>query len=504
MQSDPDLPTFKDPKFIADWLYTNGEKSRALYKKFRENRIQLAKRDPNTFCELVGVDEETGLGIEQAQLHELFQAIVSRHKFAVIWSHIESGKTSQVSILRVLFELGVNPNKRIAVVSRTRDLAVKIVRAVKDYIETSEILHEIFPNLKKGDKWSDAAITIAGRKGSPKDFSLIALGVNSKVIGARLDLVIMDDVLDYDNTRTEHRRNEVYQWFIKTIAGRLTRNAQCICLGNAWHPKDFMHQLAANPGWKAFTFGVLDKHNNPRWAARWPLERIRAFEQRYGPIEKMRQLDCSAIDDSIKRFNDAWILKAIARGEGRAMPFKLVLPPGYRAYTGVDLGTRTNKKSNLSVLFTIVVHPNGDREVIHVESGQWDGPTIIEKIKIVHKRFGSIVVVENVAAQDFILQFARRDTDVPVVPFTTGRNKVDPEFGIESIGVELFNGKWIIPSVDGAVHPEVNKWLVDMDQYTPEAHTGDHLMACWFAREGARSSLIAPKVKRVKHRFGAR
>jgi hypothetical protein len=59
------------------------------------------------------------------------------------------------------------------------------------------------------------------------------------------------------------------------------------------------------------------------------------------------------------------------------------------------------------------------------------------------------MVVENNAAQDYIVQFARHSTAIPVFPFTTGRNKAHPEFGIEGLAVEMSNTKWLIPSKGG-------------------------------------------------------
>jgi hypothetical protein len=110
----------------------------------------------------------------------------------------------------------------------------------------------------------------------------------------------------------------------------------------------------------------------------------------------------------------------------------------------------------------------------------------VAKIIDHHRRFFSICVVENNAAQDFIVQFARGQFAVPIRPFTTGRNKAHPEFGVESIAAEMAGGKWVIPNNEGRCTPEVDAWISEMLYYDPTAHTGDRLMASWFAREGAR------------------
>ncbi len=163
-----------------------------------------------------------------------------------------------------------------------------------------------------------------------------------------------------------------------------------------------------------------------------------------------------------------------------------------RVYTGVDLAVQRHAKADSTVLFTIGVHAKDrSRHVLNIESGKWAGPEIVGRIISTHDRFGSVVVVENNAAQDFILQFTREVSAVPIIPFTTGRNKAHPEFGVESLFAELANGKWVIPNIGGQLessqmHEEVQAWLQEMLYYEPGEHTGDRLMAAWLAREGAR------------------
>lgn len=163
------------------------------------------------------------------------------------------------------------------------------------------------------------------------------------------------------------------------------------------------------------------------------------------------------------------------------------MPPGYRIVTGVDLGTRESKKSDRTVLFTIAVHPDQTREVLEVVSGQWEAPEIIRRIIDAHTRWKSVVVVESNSAQDFIRQFLLTKRAIPIWPFQTGKNKHSEEWGVESLAVEMANAKWLIPARGGnPATPEMQAWLREMLFYDPNGHTGDRLMASWFAREGAR------------------
>ena len=106
--------------------------------------------------------------------------------------------------------------------------------------------------------------------------------------------------------------------------------------------------------------------------------------------------------------------------------------------------------------------------------------------------------MENNAAQDFILQFARDRGSIPIRPFTTtAAAKHSVEFGVESIAAEMSAGAWVIPNHDGVMHPEVAEWVDEMLYYDPRAHTGDRLMASWFAREGVRLGAITAETGRL-------
>jgi len=451
---------------------------------------RLARTDVNVFCEFVLKDEKTGESVTQAPTHEAWHRLADEHDRLLIWSHIESGKTQQLSIGRTLWELGRDPSLRCLVLSNTKTQATKVADSIRRYVEHSSELHEVFPHLVPGEPWGSNAFSVK-RPTISKDPSIQTAGVHGNVLGSRLDRVLLDDVLDYENTQTEDLRKGLIEWVASTVFGRVVEGGRWRSTGTAFHPQDLLHHLARQ-GWAAFKYPVVDAAGHPRWPERWSLERIAKKVHELGPVEAQRQLMCEARDDSTARFKRDWIEIALRLGEGTSLASALhVLPPGYRTYTGVDLAVQQKDSSDSTCLFTLAIDPHGNRNVLNVEAGKWAGPEIVLRINQAHQRYQSIVIVENNAAQDFIRQFAIAGSAVPIIPFTTGRNKAHPEFGIESIATEMAQGKWRIPNHNGRMHPEVSTWVDEMLFYSPAAHTGDRLMASWFAREGARLGVRA-------------
>ena len=465
---------------------------------YRQSRCVLARTDINEFIELVMRDDATQKPIKQAPIHVRMHQVLDSNDRCIIWAHIESGKSTTVSIARVLWEIGRNPNIRIALVSNSLRRATDIAGAIRRYIGTPGIIHEVFPDLKPAMPWSSNILTVERTTGS-KDPTLQCVSVGTGgVLGARLDLVVLDDILTHDNTRTEGQRTYVKEWYMSHLAGRVVEAGRVWVVGTAFHPDDLLHALANNEQFKWVRMPIYSEGNTPHWPERWSVERIEAKRIELGPHEFARQMLCEAIDEGHSWFKSAWLRAALARGEGKKPAHSMrVIPPGYVTYTGVDLGVRTSRKSDLTVFFTIIIHPNGDREVLCIETGRWSGPEILERLVDTHHRFNSVCIVESVSAQQFIVDFAKAGSAIPVKPFETSKNKHHPEYGIEGLATELANGKWIIPSTMGSQMPasnELREWIKELLYYDPQAHSGDRLMAMWFAVMGSR---MTPK-KRYK------
>lgn len=488
---------------LADPLIVSRVNAQHGFSRARAVNLLYARQDAHLFNLMVLRDEETGRPVAPGPVHERWHKVLDAHDRVVMWSHVEAGKTNQISVGRSLFELGKNPNLRIACISSSMELARKIVRSSAQYIEKSPELRSIFPQLvparDRSLPWTAQAFTVQ-RDSYAKDPSFQACGLHGSIIGSRIDLLILDDILSQDNTHTEASREDAWRWVRGTLLGRLTQEARVWALGNAWHPRDAMHLLAELQGYYSQRFPVLDPETGEStWPGRWSLERIESKRQELGPLESGRALFCLARDEEESVFKREWIDTALDAGDGYELVDSLdseeePLPPGYFVVTGVDLASRKTESADLTCLFTVLVHPDGKKQVLSVQSGRMAGPEIVKAIDDTYARFGGIVAVENNAAQEYILQFARKVSPAVLVPFTTGKNKVHPEFGILSVGAEMAGGQWIIPSAKRKTSKEVSAWVSEMLFYNPREHTGDRLMASWFARECARR--VMAKMKR--------
>lgn len=480
----------------------------------------LALRDSGWFAQYVLRDERTGKQVLNAPVHWEWHRLAAQHPWLVIWASVEAGKTQQLGVAYLLHALGRDTSRRIAVVSETKGIATKTTRVAKRYIDHSHELRAVFPDLLPGRPWQDDAFTVT-RDVRSRDFSVEAVGMDGHILSARFDLVIIDDLVTLATTRTEYQRHKTLDWIDSTLLGRLTADSQVILLSNAWEVDDPAHELAKRPGWYAVRSPVWNEQTGAlAWPARWPLERIAEWRRKHGEAEYERQLMCKPRPRGAGRFRREWIDLGLGLGEGAPvcrrwedLPDEEQLP-GAGVVIGVDLAVKGKAHNDETAFFGILSQPDGRRRALFCEAGKgegWTGPDVIEHIVSLWLRFrgcpgGVRFFVEDVAAQHFIVQFARarfenlrstyselRDLNIDrlVEPYTTHSGKSHPEYGVEGIATELSVGRWIIPSrrnADGeltAACPQLVRWINECLLYDPSAHTGDRLMASWFARQGA-------------------
>ena len=465
----------------------------------KEAQLRRARDRAEDFIEYAIRDEETGRVLRNADFHCDWQAFLRDNPRAALIAPVEHGKTQQV-LGKVLHLLGQDPTLRIALISNTADQSQKLLRQVRTHIERNEKLRDVFPALKPSprdeDPWHQSMITV-DRSTIAKDPSVQAHGVFGPVVGARLDVIVLDDVLDFENTRTEEQRKKLLEWFDTTVFTRATKNARIFAIGTPWHPDDFLHELERRPGFAAKRYSAVQNPHAPPsqwapiWPAQWPVSRLLDRQANMPETVFSRKYLCQARMDATSRFRQQWMDQMVALGKGLTFYAEAPLAQGgvrpLPCFTGVDLGVGTKEENALTVLFTIAQRDDGRRLVVNIEAGRWQSPEILDRLASHYRRYNSTIMVESNGAQRFIIDMAQ-DRNIPVVAFHTGGNKWDPEWGVESLAVEMRNRQWVLPSGSAGdrIHPDAAAWIRECLYFNPTEHTGDRLMASWLAREALR------------------
>lgn len=396
---------------------------------------------------------------------------------------------------RTLHYLGEDNNYRIFIVSNTDDNAMSRVSSISRYILEDKDYHKLYPNVKpaKQGDWTKHKLIIE-RESLSKDGSVEAWGVTTSGTGSRCDILIFDDPVDLRNAILNPALRDQVKDSIKNVwLSRLSPEGLAIYIATVWHQDDATSEMLVNPEWKFLVMKISEdfesiecdsafkgKFNIPLWNSYWSKA---ALLSRLGVIGKRafnRGFRQQALTDEDKTFPSS---EKIFKED---INISDVVQPNWPKVMGID------PFGQWVVLFTLAYNPHSfKRYPIEIVRGKLDPTaTVNEMIRQFDKHRHQAVVCENNAAQEAIVQWAKEKgrADMPIIPFTTGKQKADPALGLPSMEVEFANGAWCVPM--GKKHePDCGcgfcAWRNELFNH-PLAKAADTVMASWFAREGVR------------------
>lgn len=520
---------------------------RAIEAKWRE-LCERARADVNVFLEMCFCDDQTpgSPPFKQQPFHREWQAMWSE-RISVIHGPTGFGKTDQL-IGRVLWELGRDPSLRVAIVRKSFDAAKEIVQKIKRQIEQNKILRAIFPHMRAGNPWSDEVLRLEGAGLDTTTNSVTPFGLDGPLLGKRVDLLVIDDANDPENTRTEESRKKGIKWADEVAQSRLTTHGRMIITANAWHREDIAHTYAKRRGVAYKKYQAEDPVTGELlWPSFRGREYLDALKNTMSPTAYARTMLCELGDDATRIFSAQVIARALLGGAGlkpvravqrtfdvagEVVDYDRIMwgTPGardeYDVLIGVDLATgetERRRKTDFTVLFDLGVHVDtGRRRVLWIEKGRYAGPHTVRRLGEHKTRYSPRrVLVESNAQQRFLLQFLAEvpGWDALVTPFHTDGSKWSESLGIEGIAGEMMAGRWQIPgpkygtNLDDFVraltkpsdrdkeiealylasltadereaYDAIREWVSHLFDFQRSGHTADDVMASWFARVGA-------------------
>jgi len=141
-----------------------------------------------------------------------------------------------------------NPDSRILIVQKTATEARKAISVIKTELEQNTLLRQGYaahwqkvvgvPDIvnkagmvdDKTGAWQTQRIYVKRRRVS-KDPTLEAVGVGGAITGGHYDLIICDDILDDENTKTADRSQKIINWFFGTILQLREPHTKIIVVG---------------------------------------------------------------------------------------------------------------------------------------------------------------------------------------------------------------------------------------------------------------------------------
>lgn len=363
-----------------------------------------------------------------------------------------SAKTTWGDTATIGWLIAQFPHLRIGLMSKTSDHAKDFSRAIRWTIEANERFRQVFPDVRpSATKWTDSQWLIEGSPWLGSNFAnLFAQGAGGQIASKRFDVIICDDILDEENSKTPEQRAAVEEWFWKTLYPCLAPNGVVIVLGTRWAEDDIYQKLTDPPekggkGWKLLLrkayYEIKDFDSPDPTKAAPEYLKDPAYVEEHGDGERvplwdfwsLKKLDETKFDMGSAFFFCAYLndITGLMEGNvflGRNIQHFSKLDPGkhYTIRMGIDLASSEKQTADYTARVTTAEDQDGNFYVLAVyrdrrETGHAafvnDGFTAYQNI--------SIVLVEKNAFQSTLVQEVLRDYPrIPIEGKPTDTDKV--------------------------------------------------------------------------------
>jgi hypothetical protein len=334
------------------------QRNRAIYNEWVKRMVVQHHRIDILAQEVLGYD------VKPHHLKILRHQAKHRAGQILVWRG--AGKSTMATVTMCIFQCILDRNRRILLASKTRENAKGFLKEIKGHFETNEKLREIFGDFVGTSTWSDEAIEVRGRTKPAKEPTINTVGVDGAVASKHYDIIIADDLVDEENSRTKYQRDKMSNWYYKVLLPTLNPPEQgdrwvgCLwVVGTRYHYEDHYGRLLKRQpdgtggemvGDKTLVIPIVREDGTPEWPERFPDEVIETY--RAGGIIRFNSqymCNCDAMQGQIFQYDDCQVLN----DEQDAS----VDWANLRLYHGVDLAISENEADDMFAQVVIGLGP---------------------------------------------------------------------------------------------------------------------------------------------------
>lgn len=336
-----------------------------------------------------------------------------------------------------------NPDIRIMIGSKTQTQASAFLKEIRTHFEQNVNLIRIFGDWKKSrdNVWNDKEFTVNRRTVIKKEATVSALGASGAVVSKHFDIIIGDDLVGFENARTEAQRKVLKEWFYSSLYPTLEPDGEIHILGTRYSPMDLYEDLIKSKNYKVNVqqaITVKDGQEYSLWESKFSLEKLRSIREEAGLIifNMQYQNNTELAKGKIfkykyfKHFEEYDIDYDLNRVrvkvlDSQGVPYWIPV----RIYMGADLAISEDETSNNDYFVLTVIGVDSSKNVYVLDylkerltfNAQLNAILDYGKNKFpMVERIG----VETVQYQKSLAQEIRRLSLLPVVNIQTSKDKV--------------------------------------------------------------------------------
>lgn len=350
--------------------------------------------------------EREVLGIDLQPFHIEWLEFIQQNRFTIILAPRGSGKSTVMTVGYTTWKALIDRNIRILIVSNTQRQAEIFLRQIRAYLESTQIL-DMFGDIK-GNIWSTSELDLRGH-GVQKEATITSLGVGGALIGRHVDMIILDDIVDEENSRTSYQRENVWEWYFKTLLPMLEPNGEIHIIGTRWHEDDFYSQIMKSD-YQTKIYKAILPNGTSYWEDRFPISLLQEIQKQNPQIFAMQyQNEIISTKDAI--FKEEYF------------KYYEFLPPSVTYYQGIDLAA--SKKGDYFAIVTLAKdNETGNMYVVDTYRGHLSLSKQIDKIMAKYEKYKPVMIGIESNAFQLALANEIKNVGLPVKTVHQGADKI--------------------------------------------------------------------------------
>lgn len=256
------------------------------------------------------------LGIEFQPMHLAMLKFQFAHPDNLQLAFRGAGKSTGCTITKAIHLLIKDPNLRILIASKTQGNAQGFLKEIKNHFEGNALLEELFGpyyDARKVTKWDMDEIEVLPRTKTNKEASITCVGVAATIVSKHYDVIISDDLIDEDNSRTKLQRDKTRTWYYQTLDPTLEPPDSTVRhrgehhrQGTRYHYDDMYGHLMSHELKGHFQIIPGLKNGLSPWPAKYPVKWFQEKKRKAGLIifNAQYQCDTEAMKGEIFQFDD--------------------------------------------------------------------------------------------------------------------------------------------------------------------------------------------------------
>jgi len=371
--------------------------------------------------------------------HHRWLAFAGPRKRSMVLAPRGHGKSTVLTVGYTLWLVLNDPDARVLVVSNTQSQASAFLREIKQRLESQNVSALYGP--QRGPKWTESEIILAGCKRPGKEATVTVMGVEGAIISRHFDAIILDDIVDQENARTETQREKLKEWFYVTLMPTLEPHGHMHIVGTRYHLRDLYGALTAGPFAENYLCDrAMSSAGEPLWPSKFSKEWLLTLREEAGPVIFNAQYQNDVELMRGRTFKSEWF-KHYA-----------VEPADLKVAIGVDPAIGRTDKHDYFAACAVGSDRDGNFYVLESFRGRYTFEEQMRQIVAMYERHHRParpvvrVGIEATAYQEALPQRLRASTRMPVVEV---RPAVDKLSRAHALTAHFESGRVFFPDGPG-------------------------------------------------------